>query len=712
MSSKKLASLLIKVGVNGAEVEKRFRTIEKSAKVLGDKLKNVGKTMSLYVTAPLVALGTASVAAANTQMQAEAKLLNALKGRRDIQERLLAQASQLQSRSVIGDEAIIEQQAFLAALGLSEKQIGDTIEAAAQLSAALGIELESAVKNLAKTYGGMTGELGESIPALKNLTAEQLKAGEAINYVNANYKGFAETAAATGAGPLVQLKNLLGDLAEQIGVILIPALQKVVGWLKNLVLWFQNLTPEMKEIIVTSAAVVAALGPLASLVGTLVTTFTALTPAVSAFISVLPALGSSLATVLAPVAAVLAGLYAMKEAMESIFVDPANDKLHKAFLKSYDNALSDYKSLSKEGLLSQAETWKKIYEKRNKEFEEDRVSISKAAAANEALAKWKAAAKLYNDSNKSLVTDLAKQTQEIQNLLKNSMGGFSGGSFGGLSEIVEPNGVLAKLQKGIAQLEEKKLWANTAEEIAAINREIKETQWHLDRLANSNGIAVYSASTIALKGSGLGVGLKAGELLPTIDEGAVDKLRAKMIERAEGIRNVMEQVNAIISAAATDVATSLGEFFGDLLVPTEQFDFSKRILEVLGNALKEIGAALITFATTMDAFKKAMKVAWLTPWVAIGIGVAGIAAGSALINLANRPPKLAKGGLAYGPTLAVVGDNPNAASDPEVIAPLSKLKSMGGINRLELTGEVEWKLSGSSLRAVLNKENFRLSRLG
>jgi len=43
-----------------------------------------------------------------------------------------------------------------------------------------------------------------------------------------------------------------------------------------------------------------------------------------------------------------------------------------------------------------------------------------------------------------------------------------------------------------------------------------------------------------------------------------------------------------------------------------------------------------------------------------------------------RIPKLAKGGLAYGPTLAVVGDNRGAASNPEVIAPLSELQTMMG----------------------------------
>ena len=48
-------------------------------------------------------------------------------------------------------------------------------------------------------------------------------------------------------------------------------------------------------------------------------------------------------------------------------------------------------------------------------------------------------------------------------------------------------------------------------------------------------------------------------------------------------------------------------------------------------------------------------------------------------NMPEYPPlipKLAKGGLATAPTLALVGDNKNAKSDPEVIAPLSKLKQM------------------------------------
>ncbi len=42
-------------------------------------------------------------------------------------------------------------------------------------------------------------------------------------------------------------------------------------------------------------------------------------------------------------------------------------------------------------------------------------------------------------------------------------------------------------------------------------------------------------------------------------------------------------------------------------------------------------------------------------------------------NIHKKRELIAEGGLATGPTMALVGDNRNARVDPEVIAPLSKL---------------------------------------
>ena len=52
--------------------------------------------------------------------------------------------------------------------------------------------------------------------------------------------------------------------------------------------------------------------------------------------------------------------------------------------------------------------------------------------------------------------------------------------------------------------------------------------------------------------------------------------------------------------------------------------------------------------------------------------------GFSLPDEVPRIPRLASGGLVHAPTIAIVGDNKNARSDPEVISPLSKLNGMIG----------------------------------
>lgn len=62
--------------------------------------------------------------------------------------------------------------------------------------------------------------------------------------------------------------------------------------------------------------------------------------------------------------------------------------------------------------------------------------------------------------------------------------------------------------------------------------------------------------------------------------------------------------------------------------------------------------------------------------VILGLIMTGLVAAQ-IASIASQPlPALAQGGLASAPTMALVGDNPNARIDPEVIAPLSKLKDM------------------------------------
>lgn len=699
MSLKKLASLIVKITANGASAMAEFRKLEANAEKFGKSMRRIGNNMTKYVTVPLAAIATASVAAANTQLQAEAKLLNALKGREDVQKRLMEQASKTQSRTLFGDEAIIEQQAYLAALGLSEQQINDTIEAAVQLSAALGMDLTSAVKNLAKTYGGMTGELGESIPALKNFTQEQLKAGDAIGYVNANYKGFAESAAETGTGSLTQLQNKLGDLAEKIGTTLIPILEKVIVVLEKFVNGLSKLPEGAQTAVVGLGVFLAAIGPILSGLGSMTTLLTGVVGKLGSLSTAAAGAASSLG----PVVAAIAALFALPVATGVELKNTVNEGLDKRYKNVYDKYFAIYsneiidQATAANALTRAWEEYKKAEEAWKQSGERamsaEMWDVRDAAAIFEAI---KAAYKqrfMQESTSPVVAEDVVNANTELQREL----------------------GLIEQLEQRLAKLREQQAQATDIAQLDKINAEIKLINDELERLRNFNAEDFYKwrehqeAGGIATKGVSFGVsGPKAS---PLEGMGVTEEQTTAWIEtqqkQYDRMQSTVKAMNEALSNAVASAAVGVGEMLGNLITG-EEFNPIQRLLEMLGKLLKDLGTALITYAGLIEAFKKAFS----NPYVAIAVGVAAVAAGTVFMNLAKKPIKLAQGGLAYGPTMAVVGDNPGAANDPEVVAPLSKLRDYMGGQKLELTGDIQWEMRGDTLRAVLDRNNIRVATLG
>ena len=78
----------------------------------------------------------------------------------------------------------------------------------------------------------------------------------------------------------------------------------------------------------------------------------------------------------------------------------------------------------------------------------------------------------------------------------------------------------------------------------------------------------------------------------------------------------------------------------------------------------------------------------------------------------NSVPKFANGGIAYGPTLGLFGEYAGASTNPEVVAPLDKLRNLldidsrgGGVG-----GRVEFEIKGRNLVGVLRNEQHRSKR--
>ena len=142
------------------------------------------------------------------------------------------------------------------------------------------------------------------------------------------------------------------------------------------------------------------------------------------------------------------------------------------------------------------------------------------------------------------------------------------------------------------------------------------------------------------------------------------------------ITGIPGRISATISGLWTGIETGI----------TGAKDWVKeRIDEVVGFATGLPGRLVGKFAGMWDGIKAAFRSAVnfiIDAWNGLEFKIPGFdppgpgpTFGGFTLGVPDIP-RLAAGGLAYAPTLAVVGDNPGARSDPEVIAPLSKLAEM------------------------------------
>lgn len=212
-------------GINKVTAELNKLSKNKSLKTLNDlngAFSLVGKAFNVVtktVKKSIETLNNAGEAAA-VQIKAETQLAQAAKNNPYLQEENVKQlknyAGQLQSISAVGDEQLLPLMAQLAAAGRTQTEIQEIMSASLDISASGAMSLESAVKNLNKTYSGTVGELGEAIPQVKTLSKEQLKNGDAVKVISEKYDGMAKKVA-DSTGGMQKLKNSWGDFTEQLG---------------------------------------------------------------------------------------------------------------------------------------------------------------------------------------------------------------------------------------------------------------------------------------------------------------------------------------------------------------------------------------------------------------------------------------------------------------------------------------------------------------
>lgn len=185
--------------------------------------------------------------------------------------------------------------------------------------------------------------------------------------------------------------------------------------------------------------------------------------------------------------------------------------------------------------------------------------------------------------------------------------------------------------------------------------------------------------------------------LPNDLAGGPDTLKnianiVKTLEAEEKLSLEMERQQAIANALSGSI-NEVGTAFGDMLAGGE--GAMKGLISVLittGNKIVDIYLAEAVAATiAKDAA------------LPFGLIIASVGIAALLAFWQAKVPAFAEGGLVSGPTIGMMGEYPGARSNPEVIAPLSKLQNM--LQPAMSGGQVVFRIEGRELVGVLAKES-------
>jgi len=363
------------------DLKKMEKNAKKSGKKIGKGLEKGTKSFSESLSAlkgPMLALGATLAAtfagrkiiqAAQAQEDAVNNLAASLRsiGEASRQTELEQYAAELQKITVFGDEAIISQLAFAQAMGANADQSKEILSAATDMSAALNIDLNAAVRNISKTLGGFAGELGEVIPELKDLTAEQLKSGLGVELLAKKYAGFAQSEIKTFSGAIAQLENSFGDLLEKMGDVIIknPAIIKGIKSTKD---GINELSKSIFKIGQTIVEYVVAPLELLFNVGTLV--FDTMNTGVATVVAAVGQLGGALASIIEMVAgesSLTTGMKDFADTSAQVMIDMAN-KSKESLSNIFDFEFSDSADQFLESLDMQMQGANDIMDKNTKKM--------------------------------------------------------------------------------------------------------------------------------------------------------------------------------------------------------------------------------------------------------------------------------------------------------------------------------------------------------
>ena len=750
-----LGKLNLKLGIDVSNLEKELGKVERSMSRFGSKMQNVGTTLSQSLTLPIIALGGAALKSF-ADMERLQLGLTAIMGSSKAAEVELKKLRKTAENPGLALPQVVQASSTLQAVGLSADAARETILQFGNATARAGkgavvfdelIFAFSKIQSTGKITQESLNQIAERLPGFSTLlqetfgasTAEGINATgiSAVNFSKQTVEALATLERAKGGlgNAFDNLKDNVTASLSELGKTINESLKleqvfiKVSEKIQMLVDKFKALTPEQQENIVKFGLIVAAIGPVILIIGQFATSISSIIGLTKILIGTFTILSGGTFLLVAAIGALVAYYATTDEGQKSLsktgkLLSESFDRIKKAFSKTLEllsklqplfdlllfvfgkiavftfevvlsqiNAVLKFINFVYDGAVGLLETLKLI----NKQKVEPKIemgfgggSAGKPSGAGGSWGDEKKKTTTTTDSPeeaamkakiKALESQIKIQSTTTNNkkpeLDKNL---FKFDQFKTLTEIAKSKEELDK-----AVLTE--LGPKIQEQLGFTNKGLDAT---------SRGMK-QAAIDVAVFGLAMKTNAPAFAQPFTAAEEAAAKLQDKIIDLSDSFTN-------ILNGALNDLAVGFGEQLGNAL--TGAGFGVKNLLVPLAEAIISFGKMAIQAGITALAIKKALTLAQAP--LAIAAGIALVAIGTAIKN-GIATPKLAEGGLAFGPTMATVGDNRNARVDPEVIAPLSKLKSMMG--DMGVGGSLETRISGNDLIILLNRSHKGLSRV-
>ena len=697
-----LATINIRFATDLKGFSTQMQKAERQMKKMSRQMKQVGKGMSTYITAPIVGIGAASLksyANLETMQTAFESMLGSSSAAKKMTEDLLKfSASTPFQISGIGKAS-----KQLLAAGVAAADVTGKLKVIGDVAAGANIPIEEMTKiftkgmakgklqaeelnqmaergipildELAKMYGVTKGEIYKMASegkigfeamdvALKNMTS-----GTGI------FADQMKKQSNTIAGIFSTLKDNLiiafGSIGEEIekAFDLKESMKKTIDFIQDITKKFKELSPEVKKTVIAIAGIAAIVGPLLVITGT-----------------VLPAMISGFSILAGPVGLIAVGVAAAAYAILKYFpqikkavVDVAN-----YFIELYNQSAIvrlgiEYIKLAFNNTFTFLKTGLGVL-------------IDYLAAFGRVM---KGVFTFSWDDVKQGITD-------FKNNFVNRMGEMADsveGSFKKAIENVKHNKIelVSSVSVDPEQIKEEIKQQTKKPNTPVIPVDVKQ------KTNNDNGDSNENVSTGTVQGVNI-------SLLPKIRKSAAE-MKIVLADSKKMLVDWSDQVNAAIQNAVAGFAVGLGEMIGHLADGTFSFaEIGGLLVKSIAGLLKSLGEAAIKIGVGMIAVKNA----FLNPLGAIAAGVAMVALGSLMENAFNNSSRpMASGGIVYTPTQALVGEYANARRDPEIVAPLSKLRNILGNTGnagVQIVESGRFVLSGADLKLVLDREMKRQNR--